>query len=217
MPAPAEPLRQWASLPSEAPLSVIQRNVRISPQDVDSILVPGGECFDLENHPLAAFVGACRSPEGLADAVSLLEAIATTRTRTRSSGTERAVYIIQVADDPICKIGVSANPLRRALDLQAAHYREIFLWAVLFCPTRKSVSIEQKVLGNASADGTRLMGEWVAKDPLSVLMETLTVARDNQWPVCDGRTWFRNMVNRTVALHSRQAALLQNKRRLLEA
>lgn len=157
-----------------------------------------GQVFDLDEGVDSAAT-ACRSPEGLADAIGMLTALAGKNERT--AGFEKAVYVIQVADDPICKIGVSANPIRRVADLQACHYRELFLYAVIFCPTRRSVTIEQEVLEQASQAGNRLLGEWVAYPPEVTLRMALETARDKRIDVCDGKTWFSNMVERTKVLH----------------
>lgn len=152
--------------------------------------------FDL-SQDLEPFIEACRSPQGLADAIGMLDALSD---GSRNAGFEKAVYVIQVEDDPICKIGISSNPLRRLSDLRQSHYRELSLYAVIFCPTRKSGSIEQTVLARAGTD--RLMGEWIAEEPRSVLRMALEAARDRRFDVCDGRTWFEDMVARTRALYS---------------
>jgi hypothetical protein len=162
----------------------------------NELYLPHGQAFNLSGDILPA-MEACRKPEGIADAIGLLSAMA--GEKTRSSGFEKAVYVIHVLDDPITKIGVSADPIKRLGDLQAAHYRELQLHAVIFCPKRNAVAIEQAVLRRASERGDRLLGEWIAAEPDEVLRMAIEAARDGDWPICDGRTWFENRVARVKA------------------
>lgn len=157
------------------------------------------------SEPLELYADLCRRPEGLADAIGMLRALAEQKTRT--SGFEKAVYVIAVKDSPITKIGISADPMKRLRDLQGSHYRELLLHGVIFCPGRNSMTIEQAVLEEANCDGTRLMGEWVAKAPEDVLMSALRIARDRRVDVCDGHTWFNNMVRRTKQLYAKAKAV----------
>lgn len=174
--------------------------------------------FDLSGD-LDPFMDACRAKAGLDDAISLLTALADGPSRT--AGFEKAVYVIRVAGDPISKIGVSANPSKRLMDLQAAHYRELELHAVIFCPKRKSVSIEQAVLQRANQAGNRLMGEWIADEPDNVLRAALECARDGKHQICDGASWFRNMALRARELHrlnkDRQVNHLRQRDRRMRA
>lgn len=199
-------------LPDRAPLyRQIPRKRRVV-SDCDALHYAdvGGE-FDL-SLDIDAAMAACRSAQGLADAIGMLSALAGKNDRT--SGFEKAVYVIQVGDDPICKIGVSANPLKRVADLQVAHYRELFLHAVIFCPLRQSVSIEQGVLSIAERQGTRLMGEWINDEPENVLRCALEVARDGGYSTCDGRRWFEDMVSRTKELHRQRKVSADLRRRM---
>jgi hypothetical protein len=119
---------------------------------------------------------------------------------TGAKGNEKAVYVIGVVDKPISKIGISYDPVGRLQGLQNSHYEELYLHAVVFCPTRKSGSIEQASLQSALESEKRLRGEWVDMPPEEALKLVLETARDNKWPVCDGATWFENMVIRTREL-----------------
>lgn len=141
-------------------------------------------------------IDLCLSEKGLADALGLLRAASES---SRVAGFAKAIYVIQVADDPICKIGVSSDPTRRVVDLQGSHYRELFLYGVVFCPTHKSVTIEQDVLSRAQDAGDRLMGEWIAAEPRAVMRMIFESAKDKRVPICDGRTWFDYKVQRTKA------------------
>lgn len=158
-----------------------------------------GKVFDL-GEDLDAHIEVCKEPAGLADAFGMMTALANDR-RNRSSGFEKAVYVIQVEDDPICKIGISADAVARCNELQGAHYRNLFLHAVIFSPTRKAMTIEQAVLARASEEGNRLLGEWVNYEPDEVVRMALEFARDKKIPVCDGRTWFENVCERTRKAH----------------
>lgn len=153
--------------------------------------------FDLTK-PLEKFIPILRDEERYAKAFGMLRALG----ESGSKGNEKAVYVLEVEGRDIAKIGVSFDPLNRFADIQAGHYRKLHLHAVLFCPTRKSVSIEQAVLQRALEAGKRLNGEWVAMSAPDTLMLALEVARDNNWPICDGQTWFENMAAKTYALAS---------------
>lgn len=162
-----------------------------------------GKVFDLSGD-LRFFAELCKDDCGLADAIGMLTALADGNDRT--SGFEKAVYVIAVGDDPISKIGISANPLKRVEDLQGAHYRELRLHAVIFCPGRKAMTIEQDVLARAASDGSRLMGEWIAEAPDNVLAAAIESARRNKLDICDALTWRDNMIARTKELYRRQRA-----------
>lgn len=188
----------------------LKRSKRVGESHGCSIYEKTGQAFDLSGD-FSVAMEACRSAEKLADAIGMLTALAGAKDRT--AGFEKAVYVIQVADDPICKIGVSANPLKRVEDLQGSHYRELFLYAVVFCPTRHAVAIEQAALARASEAGDRLMGEWVSMTPEDTLRMIFEVARDDNRAICDGRIWFDNMVQRTVRMHqqSKRIAATMNR------
>jgi hypothetical protein len=173
--------------------------------------VPAGLEFDL-SEDIEPAMAACRSAEGLADAIGMLTAIGGRGHRT--AGFEKAVYVIQVDEDPITKIGVSANPLERVADLQAAHYRELSLFAVIFCPLRQAVAIERGVLRRAEDTGTRLLGEWINADAHKVLRSAFEVARDGPFAVCDGKTWLANMIEKTKAMHRQQREMASVVNRL---
>jgi hypothetical protein len=169
-----------------------------SSKSVLGIYAPHGESFDLTGDFEAA-KAACRDVQGVADAVGLLDAMSDDK-RGRTSGFAKAVYVISVMDDPIAKIGVSANPIRRHADLQASHYRELVLNAVVFCPKHNAVAIEQEVLRRAREAGDGLMGEWIAADPDDVLHMVMEAAVSLDVPICDGRQWFDNQFAKARAL-----------------
>jgi hypothetical protein len=150
--------------------------------------------FDL-SQPLESFVDLCRSENGLASAIGMQRALADKKKDCGSQ--ERAVYVIGVDGAPHSKIGVSVDPIRRLFDLDGGHYHRLHLHGVIFCPTRKSVSIEQEVLERATLQGIRMNGEWINAQPEQVLMMALESARDGNWAICDAQTWFDNMVERT--------------------
>lgn len=170
-----------------------------------------GAVFDLSGD-FDPLMELCKSPDGLANALGMLEAVA--EGKRNKTGFAKAVYVINVDGDPITKIGVSTNPIRRLADLQAGHYRELRLHAVVFCPKHNSVKIEQEVLGRAVEKGTRLCGEWVNGEPDEVLREALTVARDLKVDVCDGKTWLANMIARTREAHAAQKAMAELESRM---
>lgn len=199
------------TISGNAPNFRASKQTRIFRSDILPLFTKEGRVFDLSG-PLEPFVELCRSPHGLADALGVLDAL--TGGNKRSAGFERAVYVIQVDDDPICKIGISANPVERLKDLQGAHYRELFLYGVIFCPTRKSETIEQEVLKRASEAGTRLFGEWIAEDPHDILLAALQVARDKKIDVCDAKTWQVNMFDRTKELYAKQKEAREWRRRM---
>lgn len=160
--------------------------------------------FDL-SQPLKKFVPILRNAEIYAKAFGMLRALGA----NGSKGNEKAVYVIGVDGRPITKIGVSFDPTKRLVDLQSGHYRKLYIYAVLFCPTRKSVSIEQAALHRASEENKRLNGEWVEMSAEDALLLVLETARDNGWAVCDGQTWFENMTSRTYALAAAKRARIR--------
>lgn len=162
------------------------------------LYAPHGECFDLTDGFDAA-IAACKEMQGIADALGLLEAMSDDR-KKRSSGFAKAVYVISVEGDPITKVGISANPVKRHADLQAAHYRELVLNAVVFCPKHNALAIEQEVLRQARSNGDGLFGEWVAMYPDDVLHMVMDAACSLNVPVCDGRQWFDNQFAKARAL-----------------
>ncbi len=182
----------FKNIPTSSRVAPIDLSIRCLPLNV-----PVGKMFDLFEGFDAA-IDACRSPYGLADAIGMMTAIA--GAKGRSAGFEKAIYVIQAGDEDISKVGVSADPLKRRQELQGAHYLPLTIYGVVFCPTRKSVTIEQSVLQAAAEGGTRLMGEWVSASPDTVLRKVLEIARDGDFPVCDGKTYLANMIARTRAL-----------------
>lgn len=166
--------------------------------DMIALYAPHGECFDLSGGFDDA-MAACKEMQGIADALGLLEAMSDD-CKKRTSGFAKAVYIISVDGDPITKIGISANPIKRHADLQATHYRELVLNAVVFCPKHNALAIEQEVLRQARANGDGLMGEWVAMDPDDVLNMVMEASCSLDVPICDGRQWFKNQLAKARAL-----------------
>ncbi|MEM9085319.1 MAG: hypothetical protein AAGB23_05300 [Pseudomonadota bacterium] len=137
---------------------------------------------------------ACSDPEGWRTAIGMLEAIAE---KGRSSGAAKALYVIGVEGrEDVCKIGVSANPLKRLDDLQGGHYRKLFLHGIAFSPLHKAVTVEQGVL----ACDDRLRGEWMADNVESVLRRALLFAFENKIGLIDGKTYFADMAKRTREL-----------------
>lgn len=165
-----------------------------------------GRAFDL-TADLAPAKARCCEAEPLANAFGMMEALADKGTRT--AGFEKAVYVMQAGDQSISKIGVSANAVNRLVELQGNHYRPLSLHAVVFTPLRNAVAIEQAVLRRASAEGKRMCGEWVEYPPETVLDMIFDAAIKLGHPICDGRTWFENMVNRAKQIHRRQRAMAQ--------
>ena len=166
--------------------------------------------FDL-SQPMDKFIPILRDENTNSMAFGMLRAVGENGVK----GNEKAVYVIGLGDEPISKIGVSYDPVGRLVSLQGSHYADLHVHAVLFCPTRKSVSIEQVALGRATDMGKRLRGEWVAMKPDDALRLVLETARDNNWPVCDGKTWFDNMAARTRQLvQSRKTAKLSFRQQL---
>lgn len=153
--------------------------------------------FDLSK-PLESFVPILRDAERYSKAFGMLKAFG----ESGSKNNEKAVYILGVEGRGISKIGVSFDPLKRYADIQSSNYRKLYIHAVIFCPTRKSVSIEQAVLRNAESCDKRLNGEWVEMPADETLLLALEVARENKWPVCDGQTWFENIAAKTFAMAS---------------
>lgn len=155
--------------------------------------------FDM-GEDVSAFMSLCKSEDGLASAIGMLRAMSAKNSRT--SGYEKAVYVIAVEGRAITKIGISADPIKRLRDLNNSHYRKLRLHGVVFCPTRKSGSIEQEALLRATLRKKRLKGEWTELEPDEALQVVLESARDGDWPTCDGRTYLDNMIARTKALHA---------------
>lgn len=160
------------------------------------VRVPPYRAFALgDDH--SEFAEACRRPVGLAEAFGMVEAMSENG-KGRSSGCARSLYIIEASgEEQVVKIGVSANALKRRTELQGAHYRKLSLYAVVFFPTRNSMTIEQALLARATENGTRLCGEWIATTASDLLDDVLNYARDHDIPVVDGRTWFDDMIMRT--------------------
>lgn len=153
-------------------------------------------CFDLTGDR-TGFQAACREPSRLADAFGVMEALAEGGGGKAMGAPARALYLIQVGDDPIVKVGVSANPYRRLMDLQKANYRELFLWGVVFSPKEKAMTLEQRTLELAFARGNRLMGEWVSSTPEAVFTDVLNMASEHKVAVCNAEVWLHNMMEQT--------------------
>lgn len=150
-------------------------------------------CFDLAGDR-SGLAASCRDPKQLADAFGVMEALAEGKVGKRMGAPARALYLIQVGDDPIVKIGVSANPYRRLMDLQASNYRELFLWGVIFSPEEKAMTLEQRTLELASLRGNRLMGEWIAAEPEEVFADVLDMAAEHKVAICNAAVWLHNMM-----------------------
>lgn len=153
-------------------------------------------CFDLTSQS-NLFEAACRDPSQLANAFGVMEALCEKVGGKKNGSPPRALYLIQAGEDPIVKIGVSANPLRRLMDLQASHYRELFLWGVIFTPEMKAMTLEQRLLECAQQRGDRLMGEWVAAEPSDLFREILGLAAQHKIAICNAEVWLHNMMERT--------------------
>lgn len=166
--------------------------------------------FDL-SRPIDEFIPILRDENVNSMAFGMLRAVGENGTK----GNEKAVYIIGVGDAHVSKIGISYDPIGRMNNLQGAHYADLHIHAVVFCPTRKSGSIEQVALERATEQGKRLRGEWVAMSPDDALRLVLETARDNNWPVCDGQTWFTNIAARTRQLmQSRKTAKMSFRQQM---
>lgn len=165
-------------------------------------IMPNGQSFDLSEDVEPA-MRACQEMQGIADALGLLEAMSEGR---RTVGFAKAVYVMSVDGDPITKIGISANPIKRHADLQAAHYRELKLHGIVFCPRHNAFAIEQEVLQRSRAEGNGLMGEWLNEEPEDVLRIVFEVARDGDYPVCDGALWFKNEVEKAKSFARQRIA-----------
>lgn len=76
-----------------------------------------------------------------------------------------ATYIIGLADTDICKIGFSANPLKRISQMQTALWADVVCHALFWAPVNIAGMIEMRSLNLAKKEGLRLRGEWVALPP----------------------------------------------------
>lgn len=195
----ADKIAELASQRFRVPLTL---NIRRFKSDLEEPLIFRQKAeradlrFDLSG-PREAFEETCRDPKSLADAFGVMEALCEKAGEKKNGSTPRALYLIQVGDDPIVKIGVSANPYRRLLDLQGAHYRELFLWGVVFSPDVKAMTLEQRALELASQQGNRLMGEWIAAAPGKVFADVLNLAAEHKVAICNAEVWLHNMLERT--------------------
>lgn len=181
-------------------LNLIRRKWHQSdPETWERMATAADLCFDLSGD-LECFEERCRSPEPLAQAFGVQEAMLEKTNGKRTSPGEYALYLIQVEDDPIVKIGISTQPRLRLQSIQDAHYRELSIWGVVYSPDRQVMTIEQSVLGWANQAGNRLRGEWIAAEPKEIFMRVLEVARDQNIAVCDAGVWTANLLNRTKRL-----------------
>lgn len=159
--------------------------------------MPPYRVFDLDEvEDYEPYIDLCRDPKGVADSVGLLSALCAD-TRWLAQNTERVLYIIGVEDEPITKIGVSADPIKRLADLQQGHYQGLFLHSVYFCPKTGGGKLEQAALKDAA--DIRLRGEWVAEWPHEAAARVLRVSAEKKIGVCDGATWQRASLARTQA------------------
>lgn len=147
--------------------------------------------------PLSERVRLCRCPEGAAKANGLGAALAEGGT----GGGPRAVYVIGVEGEKVCKIGVSNAPVRRWADLQASHYKELFLFGALYMAgNRKCESVEAEALSRAEKVSDWRRGEWVGLEPEHAFDMVIQSADDLKIRNCDPATWVVNMHERTRAL-----------------
>lgn len=180
------------------PLVPLQKRDGVEMARGDTIEVPPHRVFDPKTTDYAIFEAACCDPRGWCDAFGMLEALSE---RSRTAGYAKAVYVIGVEGEAaVAKIGVSADPLRRVVELQSSHYRRLFLHGVIFTPTRKSETVEAAILNMADEDGDRMCGEWVNWTPEDTLSRALFYALNVGIPVCDAMTWRDDMIRRTKAL-----------------
>lgn len=157
--------------------------------------------FDLDGNPPSLFEPSCRDVTMIARAAGMMEAL------VEDGCYERALYLIQVDDDPIVKVGVSCNPVKRLEQLQAANYRELFLWCVVFTASKQATTLERRVLEWASESGNRLHGEWINSEPHMVFEKVIDFATEHQIPTCNAEIWLDNHIQRV-----KRAALRMGKR-----
>lgn len=210
----ANKIAELSSRRFRLPITVNAKRLKLHdefPEGWEKVAREADLCFDLSGDR-TAFEAACRDASLLANAFGVMEALAEGNAGKRMGAPARALYLIQVGDDPITKIGVSANPYRRLLDLQKAHYRELFLWGVVFSPQEKAMTLEQRTLDLASQRGNRLMGEWIGAAPEEVFADVLEMSVQHKVVVCNAEIWLHNMMEQTKRMaRSKTYRSLANK------
>ena len=162
-----------------------------------NITIPPFKVFDLhDGFDPEPYIDLCRNPKGVADALGLLSAICND-TRRLTAGAHRALYVVGVDDDPIAKIGISANPISRLVDLQQNHYKELFLHSVYFIPKGSAEKLEKASISDAFDCGVGIRGEWVGEWPHEAAARILRTARAQRIGVCDGASWLNATLART--------------------
>jgi hypothetical protein len=99
-----------------------------------------------------------------------------------------ATYVIGLAGTGVCKIGFSANPLKRMTQLQTALWADVVCHALFWAPTNIAGTIELRALNLAKKEKLRLRGEWVSLSPEEAVGLCLT-AMDGTEAFADSRTF----------------------------
>lgn len=88
----------------------------------------------------------------------------------------RAVYVFDVPDQGISKIGISNDPFKRLRQIRQNLWCEIEIVALLWALHHPSTLIEGAALTEANRRGLKLRGEWVdmpACDAVELIVDTL--------------------------------------------
>lgn len=140
---------------------------------------------------------SCRDPKWIAAALGMLRAI---EGSTRVAATShRCLYVMEAEGSGFCKVGVSVDPVDRAVSIQTACPHPIRLHACVFSPTLQVGILEQATLRRASRMGVSAQGEWIKATADEAMALVLDVAWRECIPVCDAETWFLNLRGSTLS------------------
>lgn len=146
----------------------------------------------------SALVALCRDPDSIAKACGVTQAIASDK--SSNNGLAKTCYVIGVKDEPVCKIGVSFNPIERFRQLQDATYKDLFLYGVLCSNDRHGELLESLAHKEAELWADWRKGEWFGIAAEAAFGLVLQQAHNRRLSVCDMGTWLRNLNARVRAM-----------------
>lgn len=143
-------------------------------------------------------IAHCRASEGIAKATGMIRAIASDK--SSNTNLSKVCYVIGVEDDPVCKVGVSFDPLARLKQLQDATYKDLFLFGALVSCDRHGELLEQLTHDAGEREAKWRKGEWLGLPPERAMEIMLEQAQAKRLSVCDMGTWLDNFSNRVRAM-----------------
>jgi len=97
---------------------------------------------------------------------------------------------------PVSKVGISAEPVARFDQLQATNWSELYLFGVIWFPSKGAGKAETAVLRAAKEMECHLRGEWLSLDANETFELALKACRFLNLSACDAKTWVSNWRSR---------------------